>query len=225
VRAAAKKSFQPHLHPPMADWFTFAMWNNEKRNSYTIMIPLTKKEKPKTRKALLHAELMPWMEDNKDSKALGYFEWDFLWKWLAEELPTLEIANQNGVSKTHVETRIRNAIGKIRRAKALEEKLETIILDAEAKNGTAFNYPVREVMQNPDGDEEQAVLLLKRPLTSFGLTRRVEDVFVRIDLLCLGHVLEESKMELLKWRNFGKLSLAELDETIMKMGLKWRSTK
>jgi hypothetical protein len=87
-----------------------------------------------------------------------------------------------------------------------------------------FDYDVRDVMIEPD-DERIDVMrrLLHSPLEDFHLSVRAFNCLRGAKMLKLGDVLAvESPNEFLKYRNFGKRSLVEIEQLLFSLGFKWR---
>ena len=61
--------------------------------------------------------------------------------------------------------------------------------------------------------------LLKTELTDFGLSVRALNCLKTAEVQTLGELVSFNKSDLLKFRNFGKKSLSELEELIEEKGL------
>lgn len=74
-------------------------------------------------------------------------------------------------------------------------------------------------LKQPEPEPENAVLALK--LVDLGLSVRALNCLKAAEIETLGQLVSHEKYDLLKWRNFGKKSLTELDELITEKGLRW----
>jgi len=61
--------------------------------------------------------------------------------------------------------------------------------------------------------------LLKTELTDFGLSVRALNCLKTAEVFTLGELVSFKKSDMLKFRNFGKKSLTELEELVMVKGL------
>ena len=76
----------------------------------------------------------------------------------------------------------------------------------------------------PEGEEPVAVSeelkeKLKTPISELELSVRAANCLREAKILTIGELVSKSPQELLKYRNFGKKSLAEIDELLQGMGL------
>ena len=74
---------------------------------------------------------------------------------------------------------------------------------------------------NDDFDEDTLHMrqLLKTQLTDFGLSVRALNCLKTAEVFTLGELVAFKKSDMLKFRNFGKKSLSELEELIEQKGL------
>lgn len=137
-----------------------------------------------------------------------------------------DIANRFGLSRERVRQIIIKAIRKF--DYAIEElvglKQENNSLKEEIKN-----VKMQLIMQEGEKEEEPledvppSVFSIR--LVNCNLPVRVLNVTKAADIDTIGDLVQYSKFEMFKFRNFGKKSLVQLDEFIHEMGLEWGMDK
>lgn len=76
-----------------------------------------------------------------------------------------------------------------------------------------------EIVEEFDEDTLHMRQLLKTELTEFGLSVRALNCLKTAEVYTLGELVAFKKSDMLKFRNFGKKSLSELEELILEKGL------
>ena len=76
-----------------------------------------------------------------------------------------------------------------------------------------------EIIDEFDEDTLHMRQLLKTELTEFGLSVRALNCLKTAEVYTLGELVSFKKSDMLKFRNFGKKSLTELEELVMLKGL------
>ena len=76
-----------------------------------------------------------------------------------------------------------------------------------------------EIADDFDEDTLHMRQLLKTELTEFGLSVRALNCLKTAEVYTLGELVSFKKSDMLKFRNFGKKSLSELEELIAEKGL------
>lgn len=137
------------------------------------------------------------------------------------------IAYEFGLSRERVRQIVIKAIRKFNYA--IEEladlKQENNSLKEEIKN-----VKMQLIMQEGEKEEEElsedvppSVFSIR--LVNCNLPVRVLNVTKAADIDTIGDLVQYSKLEMVKFRNFGKKSLMQLDEFIHEMGLEWGMDK
>lgn len=137
------------------------------------------------------------------------------------------IAYEFGLSRERVRQIVIKAIRKFNYA--IEEladlKQENNSLKEEIKN-----VKMQLIMQEGEKEEEElsedvppSVFSIR--LVNCNLPVRVLNVTKAADIDTIGDLVQYSKFEMVKFRNFGKKSLMQLDEFIHEMGLEWGMDK
>ena len=136
------------------------------------------------------------------------------------------IADEFGLSKERVRQIIIKAIRKFNYA--IEEltglKRENDSLKEEIKN-VKMQLIIQEGEKEEElsGDIPPSVFSIR--LVNCDLPVRVLNVTKAADIDTIGDLVQYSKFEMVKFRNFGKKSLMQLDEFIHEMGLEWGMDK
>ena len=136
------------------------------------------------------------------------------------------IADEFGLSKERVRQIIIKAIRKFNYA--IEEltglKRENDSLKEEIKN-VKMQLIIQEGEKEEElsGDITPSVFSIR--LVNCDLPVRVLNVTKAADIDTIGDLVQYSKFEMVKFRNFGKKSLMQLDEFIHEMGLEWGMDK
>ena len=76
-----------------------------------------------------------------------------------------------------------------------------------------------EISDDFDEDTLHMRQLLKTELTDFGLSVRALNCLKTAEVYTLGQLVSYKKSDMLKFRNFGKKSLTELEELVLGKGL------
>jgi DNA-directed RNA polymerase subunit alpha len=76
-----------------------------------------------------------------------------------------------------------------------------------------------EVVDDFDEDTLHMRQLLKTELTEFGLSVRALNCLKTAEVFTLGELVSFKKSDMLKFRNFGKKSLTELEDLVSEKGL------
>ena len=76
-----------------------------------------------------------------------------------------------------------------------------------------------DIIEEFDEDTLHMRQLLKTELTEFGLSVRALNCLKTAEVFTLGELVSFKKTDMLKFRNFGKKSLSELEELIEEKGL------
>ena len=76
-----------------------------------------------------------------------------------------------------------------------------------------------DIIEEFDEDTLHMRQLLKTELTEFGLSVRALNCLKTAEVFTLGELVSFKKSDMLKFRNFGKKSLSELEELIEEKGL------
>ena len=136
------------------------------------------------------------------------------------------IAYEFGLSRERVRQIVVKAIRKFNYAigELADLKQENNSLKEEIKN-----VKMQLIMQEGEKEEEQSVdippSVFSIRLVNCNLPVRVLNVTKAADIDTIGDLVQYSKSEMVKFRNFGKKSLMQLDEFIHEMGLEWGMDK
>jgi DNA-directed RNA polymerase subunit alpha len=76
-----------------------------------------------------------------------------------------------------------------------------------------------EIVDDFDEDTLHMRQLLKTELTEFGLSVRALNCLKTAEVFTLGELVSFKKSDMLKFRNFGKKSLTELEDLVSEKGL------
>lgn len=76
-------------------------------------------------------------------------------------------------------------------------------------------------MSDRESDNEVSNPILDRPITDFALSVRALCCLKAAGIVTVRDLARHTKMDLLKYRNFGKKSLTELDDFLTGIDLKW----
>ncbi|MCL1868199.1 MAG: DNA-directed RNA polymerase subunit alpha [Paludibacter sp.] len=111
--------------------------------------------------------------------------------------------------------------GSIHPKEALKEAAKILIHHFMLFSDERIKLETPEVKRTEDFDEEQVHLrqLLKTKLTDLELSVRALNCLKAAELDTLGQLVAHSHADLLKFRNFGKKSLTELDEKLESLNL------
>ena len=137
-----------------------------------------------------------------------------------------DIADNFELSRERVRQIVIKAIRKFNYAieELVDLKLENNSLKEEIKN-----VKMQFIMQEGEKEEEQPedvpTSLFSIRLVNCNLPVRVLNVTKAADIDTIGDLVQYSKLDMIKFRNFGKKSLMQLDDFIHEMGLEWGMDK
>ena len=137
-----------------------------------------------------------------------------------------DIADNFELSRERVRQIVIKAIRKFNYAieELVDLKMENNSLKEEIKN-----VKMQFIMQEGEKEEEQPEdvppSLFSIRLVNCNLPVRVLNVTKAADIDTIGDLVQYSKLDMIKFRNFGKKSLMQLDEFIHEMGLEWGMDK
>jgi DNA-directed RNA polymerase subunit alpha len=111
--------------------------------------------------------------------------------------------------------------GSIHPKEALKESARILIHHFMLFSDERISLEVQEVVANEDFDEESLRMrqLLKTKLNDLELSVRALNCLKAADVETLGQLVSHQRNDLLKYRNFGKKSLTELDEKLDSLNL------
>ena len=81
------------------------------------------------------------------------------------------------------------------------------------------NLPDEPADEEPSVVNEELQEKLQTPISELELSVRSANCLREAQILTIGQLVEKTHQELLKYRNFGKKSLAEIEELLKSMGL------
>ncbi len=94
-------------------------------------------------------------------------------------------------------------------------------LDLFVNYGSLPDEPEDEVLPTVNEELQEK---LKTPIAELELSVRSSNCLREAKIATIGELVEKSPQELLKYRNFGKKSLAEIDELLQSMGLSLKNS-
>ncbi len=111
--------------------------------------------------------------------------------------------------------------GSIHPKEALKEASKILIYHFMLFSDEKITLDSEEKMGNEEFDEEVLHMrqMLKAKLVDLDLSVRALNCLKAADVETLGQLVQHNRNDLLKFRNFGKKSLAELDQLLSNMGL------
>lgn len=111
--------------------------------------------------------------------------------------------------------------GSIQPKEALKEAAHVLIQHFMLFSDEKFTIDVEKKFENEEFDEEVLRMrqLLKQRLVEMDLSVRALNCLKAADVDTLGELVQFNKADLLKFRNFGKKSLTELDELLASLNL------
>ncbi len=111
--------------------------------------------------------------------------------------------------------------GSIHPKDALKEASKILIYHFMLFSDEKITLDSEEKMGNEEFDEEVLHMrqMLKAKLVDLDLSVRALNCLKAADVETLGQLVQHNRNDLLKFRNFGKKSLAELDQLLVNMGL------
>jgi DNA-directed RNA polymerase subunit alpha len=113
--------------------------------------------------------------------------------------------------------------GSIHPQEALTEAAKILIHHFMLFSDERITLESDEISQTDSYDEESLHMrqLLKTKLTDLDLSVRALNCLKAADVDTLGHLVAHNKSDLMKFRNFGKKSLSELEELVDRKGLEF----
>lgn len=111
--------------------------------------------------------------------------------------------------------------GSVQPKEALKEAAHVLIQHFMLFSDEKFTIDVEKKFENEEFDEEVLRMrqLLKQRLVEMDLSVRALNCLKAADVDTLGELVQFNKADLLKFRNFGKKSLTELDELLANLNL------
>ncbi len=111
--------------------------------------------------------------------------------------------------------------GSVQPKEALKEAAHVLIQHFMLFSDEKFTIDVEKKFENEEFDEEVLRMrqLLKQRLVEMDLSVRALNCLKAADVDTLGELVQYNKADLLKFRNFGKKSLTELDELLANLNL------
>lgn len=137
-----------------------------------------------------------------------------------------DIADNFELSRERVRQIVIKAIRKFNYAieELVDLKLENNSLKEEIKN-VKMQFIMQEGKKEEEQSEDVPPSLFSIRLVNCNLPVRVLNVTKAADIDTIGDLVQYSKLDMIKFRNFGKKSLMQLDEFIHEMGLEWGMDK
>lgn len=137
-----------------------------------------------------------------------------------------DIADNFELSRERVRQIVIKAIRKFNYAieELVDLKLENNSLKEEIKN-VKMQFIMQEGKKEEEQPEDVPPSLFSIRLVNCNLPVRVLNVTKAADIDTIGDLVQYSKLDMIKFRNFGKKSLMQLDEFIHEMGLEWGMDK
>ena len=137
-----------------------------------------------------------------------------------------DIADNFELSRERVRQIVIKAIRKFNYAieEFVDLKLENNSLKEEIKN-VKMQFIMQEGKKEEEQPEDVPPSLFSIRLVNCNLPVRVLNVTKAADIDTIGDLVQYSKLDMIKFRNFGKKSLMQLDEFIHEMGLEWGMDK
>ena len=176
--------------------------------------------------------LLAWIGQIKkwkdfDGYSLTWRQEDILINMLSGKKPK-EIAEKFGVSPQAINQIWHKALRVFAKCKNhidfMEEQITDMKKSIQDKNNeiARLNAIIKgEPMPVLDSDDMQISKLLARPMESFDLSVRCLNCLNTAEIHTLRQLVSFSRHDLLKFRNFGRKSLSELDDLIESNGLRW----
>lgn len=137
-----------------------------------------------------------------------------------------DIADNFELSRERVRQIVIKAIRKFNYAieELVDLKLENNSLKEEIKN-VKMQFIMQEGKKEEEQPEDVPPSLFSIRLVNCNLPVRVLNVTKAADIDTIGDLVQYSKPDMIKFRNFGKKSLMQLDDFIHEMGLEWGMDK
>ena len=161
---------------------------------------------------------VPAEENHDDSNAVGTIAIDSIFtpiKNVSYNIEDYRVGQKTDFEKLniHIQTD-----GSIEPKKALTEASKILIQHFMLFSDEKINLE-EDVIEDFDEDTLHMRQLLKTELTEFGLSVRALNCLKTAEVFTLGELVSFKKSDMLKFRNFGKKSLSELEELIEEKGL------
>ena len=137
-----------------------------------------------------------------------------------------DIADNFELSRERVRQIVIKAIRKFNYAieEFVDLKMENNSLKEEIKN-VKMQFIMQEGKKEEEQPEDVPPSLFSIRLVNCNLPVRVLNVTKAADIDIIGDLVQYSKLDMIKFRNFGKKSLMQLDDFIHEMGLEWGMDK
>ena len=137
-----------------------------------------------------------------------------------------DIADNFELSRERVRQIVIKAIRKFNYAieEFVDLKMENNSLKEEIKN-VKMQFIMQEGKKEEEQPEDVPPSLFSIRLVNCNLPVRVLNVTKAADIYTIGDLVQYSKLDMIKFRNFGKKSLMQLDDFIHEMGLEWGMDK
>ena len=137
-----------------------------------------------------------------------------------------DIADNFSLSLERVRQIVIKAIRKFNYAieEFVDLKMENNSLKEEIKN-VKMQFIMQEGKKEEEQPEDVPPSLFSIRLVNCNLPVRVLNVTKAADIDTIGDLVQYSKLDMIKFRNFGKKSLMQLDDFIHEMGLEWGMDK
>ena len=161
---------------------------------------------------------VPAEENHDDSNAVGTIAIDSIFtpiKNVSYNIEDYRVGQKTDFEKLNINIQ---TDGSIDPKKALTEASKILIQHFMLFSDEKINLE-EDVIEDFDEDTLHMRQLLKTELTEFGLSVRALNCLKTAEVFTLGELVSFKKSDMLKFRNFGKKSLSELEELIEEKGL------
>ncbi len=161
---------------------------------------------------------VPAEENHDDSNAVGTIAIDSIFtpiKNVSYNVEDYRVGQKTDFEKLNIDIQ---TDGSIEPKKALTEASKILIQHFMLFSDEKINLE-EDVIEDFDEDTLHMRQLLKTELTEFGLSVRALNCLKTAEVFTLGELVSFKKSDMLKFRNFGKKSLSELEELIEDKGL------
>ena len=161
---------------------------------------------------------VPAEENHDDSSAVGTIAIDSIFtpiKNVSYNIEDYRVGQKTDFEKLNINIQ---TDGSIEPKKALTEASKILIQHFMLFSDEKINLE-EDVIEDFDEDTLHMRQLLKTELTEFGLSVRALNCLKTAEVFTLGELVSFKKSDMLKFRNFGKKSLSELEELIEEKGL------
>lgn len=161
---------------------------------------------------------VPAEENHDDSNAVGTIAIDSIFtpiKNVSYNVEDYRVGQKTDFEKLNINIQ---TDGSIDPKKALTEASKILIQHFMLFSDEKINLE-EDVIEDFDEDTLHMRQLLKTELTEFGLSVRALNCLKTAEVFTLGELVSFKKSDMLKFRNFGKKSLSELEDLIEEKGL------